>query len=85
MKNFILKQSRKHNTITKIKNHIDYLLNENTASHYKSKIHSLTENVKETYKRIYFENEKYISHQKKMEVVDLLKPQRLMFYQCLKI
>lgn len=64
MKNFILKQSRKHNTITKIKNHIDYLLNENTASHYKSKIHSLTENVKETYKRIYFENEKYISHQK---------------------
>lgn len=64
MKHFILKQSRKHNTITKVKNHIDYLLNENTVSHYKSKIHSLTDDVKETYKRIYFENEKYISHQK---------------------
>ncbi|WP_017189352.1 hypothetical protein [Vibrio harveyi] len=64
MKNFFIKQMRKHNTITKIKNHIDYLLNENTASHYKSKIHSLTENVKETYERIYFENEKYISYQK---------------------
>jgi len=64
MKNFIIKQMRKHNTITKVKNHIDYLLNKNTASHYKSKIHSLTENVKETYKRIYFENEKYITHQK---------------------
>lgn len=64
MKNFFIKQMRKHNTITKVKNHIDYLLNENTASHYKSKIHSLTENVKETYKRIYFENERYISHQK---------------------
>ncbi|MBM5216783.1 hypothetical protein HYN70_24625 [Vibrio parahaemolyticus] len=64
MKNWILKQLRKHNTISKVKEHINYLIDGNRKAHAKTKIHSITEDVNENYKRMYLENEMYIANQK---------------------
>jgi len=64
MKNFFLKQARKHNTIKKMTNHIEYLIDNNRKAHYDTQIYSITDDVNSNHRSMVRELESHDKHKK---------------------